>query len=314
MHKIAAFVRLSRLEFLVGGFAGFGLGAAVAAHAGARITLLSYAAGQLMVTAFHLMTHYANEFFDLEGDRFGAATPFSGGSGVLVTGTLPPQTARTAALVCAALGISVCAALAWTGPPLAAGLGIAIGGGAWAYSAPPLRFAARGWGELDTALVVAVLVPLAGYAMFTGSIDGRAFAATIAPAAAMFAMMIAVEWPDRNADIRAGKRNLLVRLGPIPAANIATLSAVAVVPCMALVLGFVTGPGGGVFALLAALPVLAFAACVRRSATPPDEVAARGGHPLHHDRRVRTAGVRCAAAVSRWCHGRRCGHLSFMPE
>jgi len=38
----------------------------------------------------------------------------------------------------------------------------------------------------------------------------------------MFAMMLAVEWPDRAADAAGGKRNLLVRRGPAAAGRLAT--------------------------------------------------------------------------------------------
>lgn len=234
MRHLAAFVRLSRPKFLIGGFAGFALGAAVAAYEGFTVGAARYAAGQVMVTAFHLMTHYANDYFDRESDRHGRPTDFSGGSGVLAAGDLQPRTALAAALACASLGALGVVGFAAAGQLFAAGIGAAIGILAWSYSAPPARLAARGWGELDTALVVAILVPLAGYAVFAQSVDGLALAATLGPAFAMFAMMIAVEWPDRQADARGGKRNLVVRLGPATAARLAASAALLVVPALLL--------------------------------------------------------------------------------
>jgi 1,4-dihydroxy-2-naphthoate octaprenyltransferase len=276
MRKFAAFVRLSRLGFSFGGFAGFGLGAAVAAYEGARITPGAYAMGQTMVTAFQLMTHYANEFFDRDGDARDGRTPFSGGSGVVVSGELSPRTALRAALVAAGAGTLVAGWLAAAGLGAAALLGVAIGAGAWAYSAPPLRLAARGWGELDTSLVVAVLVPLAGYAAFTGRVDGAGLAATVAPACAMFVMMLAVEVPDRAADTAAGKRNLVVRLGQPAAARLAAWGTLPIVPALVLCISRGAPLAGAAFGALLIAPILAFIRCITAPSSPPAEVAGRG--------------------------------------
>jgi 1,4-dihydroxy-2-naphthoate octaprenyltransferase len=276
MRPVAAFVRLSRLKFLVGGFAGFALGAAAAASAGAPIGPGLYAAGQTMVTAFHLMTHYANDYFDRRGDERGQPTAFSGGSGVLVNGALAPATALRAALVCAAIGAAADIVLGYAGSLTAAAVGAAIGIGAWTYSAPPVRLAARGWGELDAVLVVGILVPLAGSAAVSGRIGGSVLAATAAPACAMFALMIAVEWPDRAADSAAGKRNLVVRLRPQAAGGLAAVAALAVVPAMlgslAAGLPWTQAP----FALLLAPLAVRFAQRCLSPAAPAVEVAARG--------------------------------------
>ncbi|MGD0475850.1 MAG: prenyltransferase [Candidatus Velthaea sp.] len=275
MDRAAAFLRLSRPKFLIGGFAGFALGAAIAAYEGASITLAGYAAGQAMVTAFHLMTHYANDYFDRSGDRHGVSGPFSGGSGVLVRGELAPGTALAAALFCASLGSLGVAGFALTGQFIVAGIGAAIGILAWCYSAPPLRLSARGWGEVDTAAVVAVLVPLAGYAAFTGTVDGLALAATLAPACAMFAMMLAVEWPDREADAAGGKRNLLVRLGPAAAGRLAAAGALAIVPALLVPLGRGAPWTGIAFALLLVPLVAGFLGWFHEQQAPA-ELAARG--------------------------------------
>jgi 1,4-dihydroxy-2-naphthoate octaprenyltransferase len=275
MHLAAAFVRLSRPKFLVGGFAGFALGAAIAAYEGTPVTLARYAAGQAMVTAFHLMTHYANDYFDRSSDRHGEPTAFSGGSGVLVSGDLSPRTALVAALACAAIGLVAVAGFARAGQPVTAWIGAAIGALAWSYSAPPLRLADRGLGEADTAAVVAVLVPLAGYAVFTGTVDGLALAATLAPACAMFAMMLAVEWPDREADAAGGKRNLLVRFGPAAAARMAAAGALLIVPALFVAIGRGAPWLGAAFALLL-VPLVAGFIGWFRSQRSPVELAARG--------------------------------------
>ena len=211
---LLAFVRLSRPFFLYGGFAGVALGAAVAHSAGLRIDVETYLWAQALVTSFQLMVHYANDYFDRDADLHATPTAWSGGSGVLPAGALHPHVALGAALVCAAFGLAATARFALAGDTTVAWLGVAILALAWCYSAPPVRFAARGLGELDTALVVGVLVPCVGYAAFARRIDDAVTGVVTSAAIAMFVMMLCVELPDADADRAAGKRNLVVRFGP----------------------------------------------------------------------------------------------------
>ena len=266
MTRLLAFVRLSRPLFLYGGFAGVALGVAVAARYGHRIDGVTYAWVQAMVTAFQLMVHYANDYFDREGDVHARRTPWSGGSGILIEGTLPPMVALGAALVCAAVGLGVAARFAVAGDPAVGVIGAAIGVLAWSYSAPPLRLTDRGLGEIDTVLVVAVLVPLAGYAAFATEFDDRIVRAVTGPAVAMLAMMLSVELPDAGADLLAGKRNLVVRWGPSR-----TWQLIAIAGCLAVGIAAVTAfrQGAGV-ALIALVPAgVCCAALVRFAIVDP---------------------------------------------
>ncbi len=194
----------------------------------------------------------------------------------MVDGSVQPRTALAAALACAGFGALAILWFTASGQSAPARIGAAMGLLAWSYSAPPLRLASRGWGELDTALVVAVLVPLAGYAVFTGSVDGLSLAATVAPAFAMFAMMIAVEWPDREADAAGDKRNLLVRRGPA-VARLAAVGALLIVPALCVPIGRGAPWAGAVFAALLAPLCFGFARSLWSPHTAPaTELAARG--------------------------------------
>jgi len=226
VSPLLAFLRLSRPLFLYGGFAGVALGAAVAHAEGHRVDAGTYLWAQALVTAFQLMVHYANDYFDRECDANATRTAWSGGSGVLTAGMLQPRVALIAALVCAALGLAVTVRFALAGNATVAWLGVAIAVLAWCYSAPPVRFAARGVGEVDTALVVAVLVPFAGYAAFAARVDEPITFALTTTGLAMFAMMLCVELPDAGTDRAAGKRNLVVRWGPSRAWLVITIVAV----------------------------------------------------------------------------------------
>jgi 1,4-dihydroxy-2-naphthoate polyprenyltransferase len=229
LRRLRSFARLTRPMFLLGGFVGAGLGTAIAAYErGGSFDWENYGLAQLAITSFHLMTHYANDFFDRAEDALTTRTPFSGGSGALIDGSLPPAVGLVAALSCMGLGGIAAAGLALRGLGLAAVLAALVCGLAWAYSAPPLRLSSRGLGELNTALVVAVLVPLCAFSAQGLPLDFRALLGTLPGAAAMFAMMLAVEYPDVAADAAAGKRNLVVRLGEAEAKPLAYAAVVAV--------------------------------------------------------------------------------------
>ena len=221
MRSVLAFVRLGRPLFLGGGFLLFALGAAVAAWSGHTIDVSRYVLGQLAVTSFQLMTHYANDYFDYEADVANLTpTRWSGGSRVLPRGELPRGAALGGALGGAALGFVMTALLVpgsgpWTLPTL-----IAIFVLAWSYSAPPLRMCASGAGELDTAIVVTVLVPWLGFSLQAPDLVGlRLLGLAIVPLALLqFAMLLAIEFPDARGDAASSKKTLVVRLGAARAA------------------------------------------------------------------------------------------------
>ncbi len=279
LRRLRSFARLTRPAFLAGGFLGGGLGTAMAAYerAGA-VDWGGYALAQLAITSFQLMTQYANEFFDREGDALSVRTRFSGGSGVLVDGSLAPQVALGAALACLGLGAASGAALAACGLAAAAACAVPICALAWAYSAPPLRLSGRGLGELNTALVVAVLVPLCAFAAQGRPLDGRALLGTLPGAAAMFAMMLAVEYPDVAADTASGKRNLVVRLGERGAKAPAYAAVAAVYAAVGTALLAGAPAALGAFELLSLAPaILLWRALARRRDGRDDaSLAARG--------------------------------------
>ena len=245
MRALRAFVRLGRPHFLAGGFIGFGLGAAAARFDGATLALATYLWGQALVSAFHAMVHYANEFYDRSGDVLATRTTFSGGSGVLVAGELPARVAIVAAAGFGAAGTALVARAAIAGDGALALVGAAIGISAWFYSAPPVRLLARGLGEADTMLVVGLLVPLAGYAACAHALGPHALVAALPGMVAMLVMMLCVEIPDIAADAASGKRNLVVRWGVARALVVARAACALAVAglCFALIAAFgVTAP------------------------------------------------------------------------
>jgi 1,4-dihydroxy-2-naphthoate polyprenyltransferase len=238
--RVRAFVKLGRPLFLGGGFVLYGLGAALAAYAGAKIDWHRFAWGQLAVTATQLMTHYANDYFDLAADRANTTpTRWSGGSRVLADGGLPPVAALVAALVLAAVALGVAARFA-TGPfpPSVAPQVLLMIALSWEYSAPPLRLHSRGLGELTTALVVTLLTPLLGFILQVGVIQPWVVLAVLPLCVFQFTMLLAIEFPDAAGDAAGGKRTLVVRFGALWAARLYVAVVAAAYLCLPMLVSF----------------------------------------------------------------------------
>ncbi len=223
LRSLYYFVRLGRPLFLAGGFVFHALGVSAARFHGVALNWPALLWGQAAITATQLMTHYRNDYFDLEADRANRSyTYWSGGSRVLPDGLLPPRVALAAALALAAVALTAVAVLGlfiqpapWT--LLLPLLSLLL---AWGYSAPPLRLNARGAGELTVAVIVPVLTPLVGYTLQTGSPGGLPLLAAFPLACLQVCMVLSVHLPDAAGDRAVDKRTLVVRLGPAGAARL----------------------------------------------------------------------------------------------
>lgn len=216
LAKLIAFLRLSRPFFLLGGIVLYALGAFIARYEGQPIDWRRYVIGQLLVTGLQLMTHYLNEYWDVDADRLNRArTYFSGGSGVLPSGALSRETALAAALICLAVsGVIAALLLMQYHPAPAVWIILALAFiGAFFYSTPPLTLSSTGLGEVTAAIVVAGLVPALAQTLQTGRVSELTLVTTVPLVALGYAMLLAFEMPDFLSDEAAGKRTVLVRLG-----------------------------------------------------------------------------------------------------
>jgi 1,4-dihydroxy-2-naphthoate octaprenyltransferase len=161
---------------------------------------------------------FANDVADAEHDRPDARTPFSGGSGVVVEGKIDKSTLARAALVAYGLLGLLSLGLAVVATPWALAAWLAAGALLHAYSFPPLRRSYRGHGEILQGLGIGGVLPLLGYAVQAGTLDGYPWATLTATVLLGFAGNVATALPDHAADRRALKRTWPVRLGLVRAA------------------------------------------------------------------------------------------------
>lgn len=192
----------------------YALGAAAATRMGATINWTVYLLGQIVVTFIQLMAQYLNEYYDLEVDSRAAnnRTWFSGGSGILPAGAISPSVVLAAARICAVAAI-LTGILASIIAPWMIPIVVFSFLGSWFYSAPPISLMSSGWGELTTSLIVAMLLPLAGYCIQGGFPPAELWLVAVPLVLVHAAMLISFEFPDRATDLSVGKKTLVVRLG-----------------------------------------------------------------------------------------------------
>ncbi|MHB1295168.1 MAG: prenyltransferase [Anaerolineae bacterium] len=215
ISKILKVARLGRVHFLFPGLLLFCFGALMACLAGAELDWARLVWGYLTFMPAHLSVSYSNDYHDVEADRLGEPTLFTGGSGVLVRDPWLKPVARALALglIGCSLLFSVLFVRAYALTPWY--LALVVGGNllGWFYAAPPLRLSYRGLGELATTLTLGVLIPLLGYLSMRGHVDGFFLPVMLPIMAYGLAFIASVENPDMEADRRAGKHTLVARKG-----------------------------------------------------------------------------------------------------
>jgi 1,4-dihydroxy-2-naphthoate octaprenyltransferase len=215
-RQIRLIILLSRPVFLLGGALIYALGAGIARYLGAPIDWELYFLGQAYVTTMQLSAQYLNEYFDAPADQDNPnRTPFSGGSGAVGEGKLSQETVMWAALT--ALTILASLTVVMLNVTLLSPLLVTIVGlaflGSFFYSAPPVKLANSGYGELTTSVLVANLVPVFAFVLQYGELHRLLVMSTFPLTALHLAMMIVFEFPDYLNDIKYEKYTLLVRVG-----------------------------------------------------------------------------------------------------
>ncbi|GAA1961484.1 prenyltransferase [Kitasatospora viridis] len=256
--RVRAFIRLGRPKFLVQSMMVVGLGVTLAVHDGHAFRPARFVLTLLFAWCTHLMTHYCNEYFDLEADRANAApTGWTGGSRVLVSGLLRPQVSLGAAFVLLFAAVGLIAAMPTAGARAVAAVITAL---SWFYTAPPLRLNYRALGEAACAVVLYGLGPVLARTLQAGAPTGADLVWVGAVCALQFLRMSVMNLADIEGDRRTGKRTLAVLLRP-PGLTRLYLVGQLVVAGTAFALA-VTGavPWSGALAVAATGPIAAWVA------------------------------------------------------
>lgn len=216
-NKIFIWIRALRPQFYPMTWLAYTMGALGAATVTGNWNLSAFWLGYMVPLFLEAATVLTNELFDYESDRYNLAySPFNGGSRVLVTDALSKGEVVIGIVVTVLATLASGAFLmSWLdvgiGVPVLLAAMLVLGPG---YTMPPLKLAWRGLGELDVALTHSPGAVLWGY-LIQGAAwnDPFPWLVGIPMMLAILPAILVAGMPDLEADRRAGKITLVVRLG-----------------------------------------------------------------------------------------------------
>ncbi len=213
-NKLSKMIKIAELQFVFGGFLYFCIGAFFAVLLGTEFNSGKFLLGYSIFFFAHLSMQFSNEYFDLECDKHGTPTQFTGGSGVLVNNPGLRPFAINFSLVLIAFSIvltlifmSLYSYSLWF-------LAFVIFGNllAWFYAAPPVKLSYRGFSEVATILT-GIIFPGMGYLALTGTLDVQFFIFAVAIMLYQTLFINAVQIPDMEVDKKGGKNTIIVKKG-----------------------------------------------------------------------------------------------------
>jgi 1,4-dihydroxy-2-naphthoate octaprenyltransferase len=212
---IFVYLRASRLPFLTGSLFPVAAATALAYFTDHAWNFLFFGLTALGVAALHLGANLINDYYDSFGsDPLNLyATPFSGGSRVIQNRQMTPGQVKALAYLMLGLGVGCGLLLIYLGRPWVALVGLLGLGAALFYSASPLQFMSGGLGETIIFLAFGPLLTWGAYYVQTGKLSLVGAAVSLPLAFLITAIIWINEFPDLEADLAAGKRHLVARLG-----------------------------------------------------------------------------------------------------
>ena len=216
--KLKGWISLSRPSFHTVGIFPFILGTVLAYKINSAFSFEIFVLGVSGVVLIMLSTYHSGEYFDYQGDVISNRlhkNPFAGGTRVLLNGKtsplIPLWTGIIALILAGTTGVVLQFVLK-TGPyTLLLGAIGAFSG--FFYSTHPVRLVQRGVGEIFIGFCYGWLPIAAAYYIQTGTIHPVIHWMSIPIGLTIFNVILLNEFPDYEADLATGKKNLLCRVG-----------------------------------------------------------------------------------------------------
>jgi 1,4-dihydroxy-2-naphthoate octaprenyltransferase len=216
MNKnLKTIIKLGRLRFLAGGFFLYTMGVLLAITSGVEFSFLYFIFGYAIMLPAHLSLSYSNNYFDIEVDKFNKPISISGGTKILIENPELRPLCKTIALGLIVLSIFIALIFMFLFSFPITFLGFIIFGNllGWFYTAPPIRLAYRGLGEIANMINMGFLMPGIGYWAISGNLDLFFLIFAIAFLIYGLNFMIIVETPDMEGDKKAKKITLVTKIG-----------------------------------------------------------------------------------------------------
>jgi 1,4-dihydroxy-2-naphthoate octaprenyltransferase len=215
MGRVVLWIKAMRASFFSASLIPVLVGAALAN----RTVKLQFGAmllSLLVVIGNHAGANLINDYYDALGsDPINQKiTPFSGGSRIIQQGLLSRSAFLRGAILSYGIGMGTALGLAVyykNGLIFAIALaGVLLG---LAYSVSSCYGMGRGWGELVLGLGFGPLAVMGSFLVQTGFLIREAFWAGVPVGFLIIGVLVLNQFPDHEADAKAGKRNWIVRSG-----------------------------------------------------------------------------------------------------
>lgn len=207
------FFRISSWSSLLTGAFLYALGTGIVIFRGELINWRNFWVGLVLVAMLQLSCAFLTTFYTRLLEPRSIGTPQSGENGV--GATLPRGSLMLVAVTTLTVGAMLTAVLFAAGaitPSVLLVLGLAFLS-VFAYAVPPFRLVYAGYGELVMAVLLTTLVPALGYLLQDGEMSQLLGMLTFPITALYLAMVLALSLESYYADLKAGRQNLMIRLG-----------------------------------------------------------------------------------------------------
>jgi 1,4-dihydroxy-2-naphthoate polyprenyltransferase len=211
LETVADWLRGVRVQFLSLSVVLVFLGTSIAVSEGLHNPGYSILA-LLGLILLHASVNLLNDYSDYHSgiDFATNATPFSGGSGMLINGRIAPSAALCVGVACVVvnivIGLYFVSVTNWQLMPL-------LVVGAFAVCCYTDVLAKCTLGEIFAGLGLGLLPVLGCYFIQVGHYSSKALVAGIPAGLLTFNLLLLNEFPDYPADCRGGRKNLLMLLG-----------------------------------------------------------------------------------------------------
>lgn len=214
-NKLKLIIGLGRFRFLVGGFFLYTMGVFLAIASGIDFSLIYFIFGYAIMFPAHLSLSYSNNYFDMEVDKFNKPISISGGSKVLIENPELILLCKKIAICLIIISVTLASIFIVLFSYPVTFLFFIIFGNllGWFYTAPPIKLAYRGLGEIANMINMGFLMPGIGYWVMSGNLDLFFLIFSIAFFLYGLNFMIIVEIPDMEGDKKANKNTLVTRIG-----------------------------------------------------------------------------------------------------
>lgn len=220
MKQITFWWQAIRFHFTFPTFIPVILGTSYALLVECNFKKLSFFLTLLATILHHVGLNLIDDYYDYQHGvdlmNHNGKNLYSGGSGILTSGNIRPEKIKLAAIICYSITALIGLFLTFVHGYWVLCLGIFGICSSYYYTAPPLKLAYRGLGELLIWLNFGPVILLGSYFIQTefkySQILGPVLLSIIS-GTLTFCLIIANEIPDYQSDLNAGKKNLVVYFG-----------------------------------------------------------------------------------------------------